>query len=398
MRIVIGNNTLAGPGGTETYTLTVAAQLQRLAHEVWIHANEQGALADQARDGGLRVPERAAALPDEVDAVIAHDAVTAVQLAERYPAAPLVMVGHSDIFDSHLPPRLPELLAGIVVMYDRVARRIGGMDLGVPVTRLAQPVDVERFKSLRPLPTRAERVLVMGNYVHGERFAMIERACERAGVECVHVGVSAQRRQTLSPVETLCDADIVLGKARVVIEAMACGRAVYSLDHHGGDGWVTSESYATLAADNFGGQATDLVIDENRLAADLQQYDASMGLVNRDLAVRHHAATRHAADLAALLASLSPRPAPVPGPLTEMARLVRTSWQHEGHAFALYGEIERLQLRLQEVDVDAREARRQLEEFHSRLLPVQQDRDRLAAELETANRELRELRELRGRN
>ncbi len=88
-----------------------------------------------------------------------------------------------------------------------------------------------------------------------------------------------------------------------------------------------------------------------------------MGQVNRDLAIRHHAATRHAAELAALLAGLAPRPSPVPGPLAEMARLVRTSWQHEGHAFALYSHIEGLQLRLHELDVAARAAQAEVLEL-----------------------------------
>lgn len=362
MRIVLGNNTLGSPGGTETYTLTVATQLQRLGHEVWVHANEQGDLSDAARSEGLRIPQRADALPTEVDAVVASDGIVALDLAGRYPTAPLVLIGHSDIFDFALAPRLPGLLSGAVALYDRVERRLRGADLGVPITRLAQPVDVELFKPLRSLPQRARVVLVLGNYMRGARLGQIERACERNGLELRHVGIHG-RAQTLTPVQTLCEADIVIGKARVAIEAMAAGRATYVLDHNGGDGWVTAESYAVQAADNFGGQSTDVMIDEDRLTADLAGYDWAMGLVNRDLAVRHHAATPHAAELATLLQGLVPRAAPVPGPLTEMARLVRTAWQHEGHAFALYGEVDRLNLRLHESDVRLQAAERRAVEL-----------------------------------
>jgi len=152
MRIIVGNNTLATPGGTETYALTIASQLERLGHEGWIHTNDDGPLADRARREGLRVPERPRDLPEDVDGVLANDGVVATQLAERYPGAPLVFIGHSDIFDVALPPRLPGLLSAVVVLYDRVERRLRAMDLGVPITRLSQPVDVELFKPLRPLP------------------------------------------------------------------------------------------------------------------------------------------------------------------------------------------------------------------------------------------------------
>ena len=81
------------------------------------------------------------------------------------------------------------------------------------------------------------------------------------------------------------DADIVIGKARVIVEAMASGRAAYVYDHNGGDGWVTSERYALLEADNFGGQAEAVAADLERLRSDLKAYRPDMGVANRQLAV-----------------------------------------------------------------------------------------------------------------
>jgi hypothetical protein len=138
------------------------------------------------------------------------------------------------------------------------------------------------------------------------------------------------------------EADIVFGKARVIHEAMACGRPAYVYDHNGGDGWVTGERYAALAADNFGGQGSEGVIDERHLIADLEAYDPDMGLVNRDLAVRHHSATRHAAALVALFDQLTPRERPLDAPLDELARAVRV--MHRSYAWAVLheGELARL--------------------------------------------------------
>ena len=56
------------------------------------------------------------------------------------------------------------------------------------------------------------------------------------------------------------NADIVVGKSRAALDAMACGRAVYLYDMFGGDGWVTPDTYAAMEADQFAGQATDRVI------------------------------------------------------------------------------------------------------------------------------------------
>ncbi len=95
--------------------------------------------------------------------------------------------------------------------------------------------------------------MTMGNYVHGERFALLRRACDRAGIELRHVGVHGEGERPADLV--LNEVDIVFGKARVIVEAMATGRAAYVFDHNGGDGWVTAASYPRLAADNFGGQS-----------------------------------------------------------------------------------------------------------------------------------------------
>jgi hypothetical protein len=365
MKIVLGNHGLAGVGGTETYTATVATHLQRLGHEIWIHADDQGPFADGLRADGLRVPESPSGLPVAVDAVLANDGMSAAALAARYPGTPLVLVGHSDTFDMALPPKLPGLLSGVVVLYDRVDRRIRGMDLGVPITRLSQPIDVERFRPWRELPEQPTTVLVMGNYVHGERFRLLERACAAAGLTCRSIGHHAAAGRIADPVAALNDADIVIGKARVILEAMAVGRAAYVFDHNGGDGWVTAENYARHAADNFGGQSTGDVLDEQRIADDLRAYDRTMGLTNRDLVVAHHAATRHAAELADLLAGLSERPALPTAPLDEIARLIRTSWSHEGRAFTLTSQLADRERRLAEAEAQRHDAQGQAAQAHA---------------------------------
>jgi hypothetical protein len=137
----------------------------------------------------------------------------------------------------------------------------------------------------------------------------------------------------------------VFGKARVVFEAMACGRAVYVLDHNGGEGWVTDENRARLASDNFGGQSEPIPLDEQALAADLDRYDAASGPSNRDFVVAHNDAGRHAAELVEILRGFAPAPAPQ-APLAEMARLLRIYHRADAQAMLLRAELERVNARL----------------------------------------------------
>jgi len=399
MRIVVADSSLAWLGGAETYALTVAEQLQRLGHDVVIATGERGIAAEMADERGLRV-----VLLDEVGTepavVLAQDAAVGYELAARRPDWPQIHVIHSDIFDSHLPPVIPQL-AAVVVLYDRVERRVRAMDIGCPIVRLSQPIEVERFKPTAPLRTEHPVVLALGNYVQGARLEMLSTACERAGATLVHAG-SHGGGFTPYPERRINEADIVIGKARVILEAMACGRAAYVYDHNGGEGWVTAENAARLSADNFGGQSEPIVIDADRLAADLSAYDPSLALANRDHVVAHHAASAHAAALVEVL-----REACSPGSVRvgrdealELARLTRVYRGADSERFLLKGQLAQVQaevrdskharaeaeavaearerarrdveVRLREVDVHFAKARERIAELEQQLADEQQ--------------------------
>lgn len=379
MRILLATHSLEGIGGSETYVVTVADHLQRLGHDVWLYAHLHGRGSDLAQDLGVRVAVAVHELPVEPDVLVIQDGVVACEMAARYPLAPQVFVAHSDIFDLQLPPQLPGLTSAVVTLYDRVDRRIRALALEHEVVRLNQPVDVERFKPTRPLPEHARVAVLFGNYVHGERLALVRRSCERAGLELRHVGAHAGGFEP-RPAPALNQADVVIGKARVIVEAMACGRAAYVFDHNGGEGWVTAESYAGLAADNFGGQSHPAVVDEDRLAGDLAAYDPGMGIANRDLAVAHHNATKHAAALVDVLLRVAPRRAPVDAPLHELARMVRLYHRADTSAFGLHAELERAWARVQELEGELQRVRAAGEYARVEFDRVREERDLALAE------------------
>jgi hypothetical protein len=361
VRLVLATNALDDLGGSESYLVTVADQLQRLGHDVHLYAAEIGQAAEQAAALGLRVVGSLDALPGAVDAMIVQDGAVAADLAGSHPLVPHVFVAHSDIFDLQLPLNLPGLTAAVVTLYDRVDRRIRALAGGFEVVRLTQPIDVTRFAPIRPLRDRPRVALALGNYVRGARADVLEEACELAGIELRRRGGPAKAGPSPTPELDYNEADIVFGKARVIVEAMACGRAAYVYDHNGAEGWVTPERYAALARDNFGGQSDPIVPDAARVAADLAEYRPALGVAGRDLAVAHHAASAHAAALVELLQRVQPRPAPVEGPWVELARLVRMAHRADKRQFVLHAETERLAAGSHEQEADLARARTQLE-------------------------------------
>lgn len=321
LRIVLATQALDGPGGSESYALTVAHELVRLGHEVTLTAERLGPVADLAESQGLRLARDPFRLPPNADGVLVQDRIVSAKLVARYPRAQVVHVCHSDLFDHQLPTFVSGAVDTVVVLSERVGLRVRGSAIKAPVVRLRQPIATDWFRPMGPLPARPRRAVLLGNYLAGDRRAALLRAWGSRGVECVQVGMKATFELDVLPAITA--ADIVVAKGRAALEGMSCGRAVYIYDGFGGDGWVTPETYPALEADAFGGLATGGPRSPKDLVGDLDLYDPDMGWINNELVRSHHSARRHAAQLVELLAGVEPAERPALDAAQEIAGLTR---------------------------------------------------------------------------
>lgn len=345
--------------GTETYIATVADELAILGHLVSITAHRLGAIAAVARSRGHRVLPLAERLDPEPNLIIASDLASLYQLAERHPEAVRVFVAHSADFLMQFHPRLPGLCQATIVMNDRVGRTVGDRAEGERVVRLRQPIDLRRFRPLK-LGGPPGSVLLLSNYVTGERGALIERVCRAAGWRVQHIGVRGT--VTESPETVLAGTQVAIGLGRSALEAMAAGRATYVYGTVGGDGWVTPETYPAMEADGFAGTGRpDFVLDETALATDLARWEPSLGEVARDLASAHHHGRDHVLALLALARQLEPTPPPRPQVVDELAYLIRQSFRLDGQRAGYLAEVERLQLQLGDAASDTRDLQRELD-------------------------------------
>jgi hypothetical protein len=353
MRLICATHDLVGPGGTETYLLTVATTLERLGHDVHLYARNQGRMAEVARESGLRVAATLDALPEACDGVISNFGDVAYDLVARYPGVAQLYVCHSVIFSVQWPPQAADEIQRVVVMNDSVGDVVGATANAPEIVRLRQPVDTQRFFPRTALPVQPRRLLLFGNYAAGARRAMVEAVCREAGIELVAAGTTSH--PTERPEDPINDSDVVMGYGRCIVEAMACGRAAYVYDHQGGDGWVTPESYDAIEAGGFSGRGTGDVITSERMLADLRSYSPQMGIHNRDLAIGRHEARDHAVALVeALAASRVSTRAGADLPWRELGRLTRVMGRQELDLFALNRQLARMSERAQDAEARLR--------------------------------------------
>ncbi|MGH2951378.1 MAG: hypothetical protein ACRDKX_04965 [Solirubrobacterales bacterium] len=345
MRILLVNQQWPAFGGSETYLLTIAAPLQRLGHEVLLYAPAGGETVDAARERGIALATRTGELPDDPHAVITQDGEGAYAMAERYPDAVRPYVIHSSVFEPQRPPQLRDVCHLIIALNGGMYDQATSLGLATPVTRLTQPVDLDRFTDRGGRGGGLRRVLMLGNHWGGpgyRNYEAVAATCGALGAEVDLVGVGG--RVSTTPEIEIASSDVVIGLGRCVVEAMASARAAYVFGNTGGDGWVTPEGYQSMEALGFAGGSDGVAIDARRLRADLERFDADMGQVNRQLAIAHHDAHRHAAALVGLIEQLEPKPVADPAALAVLARLVRVQWETESRVALAEADSRRLRV------------------------------------------------------
>lgn len=346
---MVATHALNVVGGTETYLATVADNLVRLGHEVVVHAGHLGPMSDVVRASGAAVV-LADGLPTSADALLVNEVSMSYALAQRYPGQPQVFVAHSPLYDGQVAPLLPVPGSVVVAMNDRLADRAHALAADLEVVRLRQPIDSTRLAPRgAPHPT-PRRALLLGNYLRGPALAAIEQAWGTAGIEVVQVGHLTT--PTYDVASAVAGVDIVVGKARAVLDGMSCGRAAFVYDAFGGDGWVTPQTYDRLEADGFAGQSGGEVFDVAALGAALERYDAAMGHANRELVLTHHQDRKHAEALVRLFERLVEAPRTPVTHSGELARLAALRWKAEMETVRLRRDVETLTERVRRLEVD----------------------------------------------
>jgi hypothetical protein len=364
MRLVLASLHLSWLGGATTYLLTVAPALQRLGHAVTLYSPDPGSTAELARARGIDVVSDEDALPDDCDAVLVQDTVLAFELGARL-RAPQVFVSHGAEADLAVPPQIDDAVAAVVAMSDRVAARLSALAVGTKCVRLRQPIDTERFHQQGPPRERPAEVLLLGNYLRGERRTVVTDVCEELGLRHVQLGRSA--KMSADPASAIGSADIVIGYGRSILESMACGRPAYVLDHLGADGWVTADSYPAMERDGFTGTQSGRQPTREHLRADLLAYDAGMGMVNESLIMSHHSAFGHAQQLSELLISVAGRPTRKLDSGRELARLARMQWHADWRSHELERDVESVRIDLREQERRTMEAEQRAHDLASTL-------------------------------
>jgi len=248
MRILVGNNRMADPGGSETYAYALIAELQRQGHDVECITLQKGMVSSYV--GCLGVPVYTTPIYDVYDlALLSHS--SSIELARNVKAFK-IQTCHG------IYPNLEQPVKGMdayVAISDEVYTHLKSK--GYNSSIIHNGIDCERFASSRSINTRLQTVLSL---CHDEKTNhYLQSICHLLNVRLI------KKNKFDAPiwrVENLInEADLVVTLGRGAYEAMAMGRNVLLYDNRRyvggealGDGMVDKDNIFSFLENNCSGR------------------------------------------------------------------------------------------------------------------------------------------------
>ncbi len=275
LRVLLTNVTLATRSGTELFTRDLAIGLARRGHRPVVYTPDPGVVAEEIRAAGIAVTADLAEVAEEPDVIHGHHTLPLMAALEWFSGRPALFVVHDRRQWTDAPPLHPRILRYVAVD-EHCRERLA--EAGLPQNATAvvyNAVDLSRFRPRPPLPPKASRALLFSNYVTEADVAGVARqACAALGITLDVAGSRLGAAQA-RPQDVLPTYDLVFGKARCALEAMAVGCAVVVCDVAGVGGLVTPENFDALRRLNFGRCTLAEPVTVEALTRAILRYDAT---------------------------------------------------------------------------------------------------------------------------
>lgn len=274
MKILITNNDLSIRAGTQLYVRDLAVALLRRGHSPFIYSPALGEIAKELRAATIPVVDDLDSLPTAPDVIHGQHHPETMTALLRFPGVPAVYFCHGWLPWEEAPPRFPRIRRYVAV--DHASRDRLIFEHGIPeekITVLLNFVDLDRFKPRGPLPPKPKRALVFSNYATEAGYLKVVRqACGEAGIKLDVAGLGVNN-PSARPELLLGNYDLVFGKARAALEAMAVGAAVILCDRGKIGPMVTTSEFDRLRPLNFGIRVQQEPIHLKALTREIARYD-----------------------------------------------------------------------------------------------------------------------------
>jgi hypothetical protein len=276
VRILLTNNTLDVPAGSELYLRDVALELARRGHQPIAYSTRLGAVASYLREAGIEVVDRLGKLDTPPDVIHGHHHYETLSAVLNFPHVPAVYFCHGWLPWQEAPLLAPAI--GRYIAVDELCRKRLMAEGGIAPGRielLLNFFDPRRFPARLPLPAVPRRALAFGHtFSESIELPVLREACRQCGVQLDVLGHSVNLVDQ-DPGPRLAECDLVFAKGRAAIEALAVGAAVILCGYGKLGPLVDCARFAALRPLNFGFRCISAPLDVKSVVARIRSYNAS---------------------------------------------------------------------------------------------------------------------------
>lgn len=252
-KVLFSNISLLSRSGSETFLWDLVRGLQGRGWECGIYTPRTGAIADEFRRLNVPVWRNLDEITMEPDVLHCQHTLESLALKERFPNTPALFMVHGSCSWHDTTPggeRWSALVAVDDPCRERIMRETGLSEDQIHV--VFNSVDTSRFQPRDPLPESPLKAAIFTSYaVNDDHVKTTRELCARLGIALDELGPAAGRPVT-EPELWLPRYDLVFGKARCALEAMATGAAVILIGAEGVGEMVTPENFSGFRRRNFG--------------------------------------------------------------------------------------------------------------------------------------------------
>jgi hypothetical protein len=262
--------------GTEMFLWDLTRGLKRRGHNIGIFSSRLGETSDALKREGIQICNDPRQVEWTPDLLHCQHAMETLEMLAAFPKTPAVYMCHDRKVWFDAPPPLPSIRKYIAV--DNYCRERVVEEIGCAPERIAvihNGVDLEKFQRKATIPEHPRRALLfVSEAPHLRHVECVRAACKRLAIPLDEIG-GAVKKPATQPEKLLPHYDIVFGKARCALEAMACGCAVILVGPEGVGAMVTPEEFETMRLQNFGRSLLRPGFDRDLLISEAKRYNSA---------------------------------------------------------------------------------------------------------------------------
>lgn len=277
MKILVTNNHLKNLAGSETFTYTLAVELQRQGHDVEVFTFHQGKVSK--RLAGEGIPIRMGDLPS-YDLILAnHDTCVRAVSQKGF----TIQTCHGIYPKLEQPSKDADLYVSIS---QEIANHL--TDQGFKSKVIYNGVDCRRFYPKNPINEKVKTILSLSTSAKFN--TKLARLCKLLNIKLITLNKFKNPQWNVEDFINM--ADLVISLGRGCYESLACGRPVLVLDDRQylsemGDGLILPENIDEIILYNCSGRRYKRRDTEKMLAEAIDNYDPKLSEFYRNFALEN---------------------------------------------------------------------------------------------------------------